>query len=96
VNEKKGFSYLVAQIAIILLSIADRFDVTVSTVYKSTEYMVSRIINLQNQYMVWPGGNEAITIEQAFQAKAGYPGKLELNLVNLSPRVVVFYVYRPG
>lgn len=57
-----------------LITIADRFNVSVSTVYKSSEYVLSRIINLQAQYIVWPDRHEAATIEACFREKTGYPG----------------------
>lgn len=60
----------------VLITIADRFNVVVSTVYKSTEFMLSRILNLQEQYVVWPNRNECVTVARAFEELAGYPGKI--------------------
>ncbi|XP_068905219.1 uncharacterized protein [Tenebrio molitor] len=58
----------------VLLSVADRFNVVVSTVHKATEFMLTRIINLQADYIVWPNMEESQTIQELFQDQGGYPG----------------------
>jgi hypothetical protein len=58
----------------VLLSVADKFNVCVSTVYRCTEYMLGKIIELLPVFIVWPDSAEVAHIERDFSNRYGFPG----------------------
>lgn len=57
-----------------LISVSDRFNVALSTVYNAVEFVIPKILRLQMKYISWPNQQEALNIERAFRAKSGFPG----------------------
>jgi hypothetical protein len=62
-------------------SAADRFNVTLSTTLKVTEFIVDKLIMLMKKYIVWPDRNEVEHIEKDFRARAGYPGQVRSGVI---------------
>ncbi|KAG5893979.1 hypothetical protein JTB14_006582 [Gonioctena quinquepunctata] len=58
----------------VLLSVADRFNISLSAVHKGTELVLHLILNLLEKYIVWPNEEELTSIEVGFQDRAGFPG----------------------
>ncbi|KAG5863813.1 hypothetical protein JTB14_009368 [Gonioctena quinquepunctata] len=56
-----------------LISVSDRFNVAISTVYSAVEFVIPKILELQMKYISWPNQQEALNIERAFRAKSGFP-----------------------
>ncbi|KAJ8915568.1 hypothetical protein NQ315_012453 [Exocentrus adspersus] len=57
----------------VLLSVADKFNVTVSTVHKCVYLVLDELVRLRKKYIVWPDENERRDIVNNFAAK-GFPG----------------------
>lgn len=58
-----------------LLSLSDRFNVALSTVFNCTTVILEKIIGLREKYIVWPNYEEAETIKNKFERRSGYPGE---------------------
>lgn len=58
----------------VMLSVAEKFNVAVSTVYKSTNLVLNRLMSLKNIFISWPNADEVDVVTTAFRLKAGYPG----------------------
>lgn len=57
-----------------LLSVSDKFNVSVSTVFACTERVIHRLTELNSKYISWPKPHELHSISQSFLVKGGYPG----------------------
>lgn len=62
----------------VLSSVSDKFNVSVSTVHTCSEYMLTKIVQLNKNYIVWPDANEARRVEIDFRARSGYPGQYSI------------------
>lgn len=58
-----------------LLSVADKFKVSPSTVFNCCDIILEKILFLKNKYIVWPNSEEMVHIESEFRGICGYPGK---------------------
>ncbi|XP_031338204.1 putative nuclease HARBI1 [Photinus pyralis] len=57
-----------------LISVADRFDVSLSTVYHCTNFLLSKLLSLQSRYITWPDLAEVSRVELDFRERCGFPG----------------------
>lgn len=59
-----------------LLSVSEKFNVALLTVYIVTSKILNKRLNLLNEYIVWPNSVEEFQyIEEGFISRCGYPGK---------------------
>lgn len=58
----------------VLVSVADKFSISLSATHKSTELILNLITGLMERYIVWPSAAELPGIEGNFREKAGFPG----------------------
>ncbi|KAL9978418.1 hypothetical protein ACROYT_G015931 [Oculina patagonica] len=59
-------------------AVADRFDITVSSVNRVFRRVVNATVSLSGQYIRWPNGNEANEIKTSFEDDGGFPGIIGL------------------
>lgn len=59
-----------------LISVGDKFNLSVSTVYCITERIVEKLINLKEAYIKWPTLQEINTVVDNFRRIGGYPGAI--------------------
>ncbi|XP_020911978.1 protein ALP1-like [Exaiptasia diaphana] len=54
-------------------AIADRFDVTISSVHRTYRHVAEAVTSLYPRYIKWPNANEAREISAAFEDEGGFP-----------------------
>ncbi|KAG5898226.1 hypothetical protein JTB14_005602 [Gonioctena quinquepunctata] len=56
------------------ISVGDKFNLAISTVYSITEGIVYKLVNLKEAYIKWPTFQEMNTVVDNFRRIGGYPG----------------------
>lgn len=59
----------------VLLSASDRFNISLGSVFRCTNFILSRILLLINDYIAWPDRTEVVVVENNFRTRSEYPGK---------------------
>ncbi|KAG5893566.1 hypothetical protein JTB14_028333 [Gonioctena quinquepunctata] len=57
-----------------LISVGDKFNLAILTVYSITERIVYKLVNLKEAYIKWPTFQEMNTVVDNFRRIGGYPG----------------------